>query len=315
MSATAHLTRRGALLAAAVLALLFASSTPAHAASYGWPLKPFHRQHAVRGFFGDPRILGNDEADGTFHFGIDISAPNGTAVYATLDGVASIHPLHRDTVIVSGAGGVSHEYWHVVPAITPGEHVTAYRTIVGRVEAPWGHVHFSERLGSVYVNPLRPGALQPYRDRTRPAVTHITFEHDGTAAGDRVSGSVDLVAQAEDATPLPPPKPWNDVPVTPALVEWRVVAPRATASAGAWHVAADFRGALPSVAFTSVYARWTRQNHPDQRRRFGRYRFVLARGFDTRALPNGTYRLVVRVADTRGNTSSASRTFTVANGV
>ena len=313
MSTTSHITRRGALLVATLIALLFASAAPAHA-SYGWPVKPFHRQHAVRGYFGDPRIAGNDEAGGTFHFGIDISAANRTPVYATLDGIASIHPLHHDTVIVS-AGGVTHEYWHVVPAIRPGERVYAYRTIVGRVEAPWGHVHFSESSGGVYLNPLRPGALAPYRDTTTPIVSHITLERDGTPAGTRVAGRIDFVAQAEDTLPLAPPKPWNDVPVTPALVEWKLVAARATASASAWHIAADYRSALPTVPFASVYARWTRQNHPDLRHRLGRYRFALARGFDTAALANGSYRLVVRVADTSGNASTSFRTFTVANGV
>ena len=28
----------------------------AAAPSHGWPVKPFHRSHAVRGSFGDPRV-------------------------------------------------------------------------------------------------------------------------------------------------------------------------------------------------------------------------------------------------------------------
>src|SRR3954453_22682763 len=111
MSATSHI-HRGAVVAAAIVAgLLFAVDAPARA-SYGWPDKPFHVQHAIRGSFGDPRIAGNDEAGGTFHFGVDISAPNGTPVYATLDGIATIMTTHRDTVTVSAGGGVVHEYWH-----------------------------------------------------------------------------------------------------------------------------------------------------------------------------------------------------------
>lgn len=46
-----------------------------------------------------------------------------------------------------------------------------------------------------------------------------------------------------------------------------------------------------------------------------RYRFVLLRGWDTRSLANGTYRLVVRATDTRGNTSTGERPFVVVNGV
>src|SRR5262249_34551819 len=130
MSTTSHIHRGALVVAATVATLAFAVAAPARA-SYAWPLKPVHQQHPVRGFFGAPRIAGNDEAHGTIHFGIDISAPNGTPVYATVDGIASIHPLHRDTVIVSARAGVAHEYWHVIPAIVRGQRVVAYKTVVG----------------------------------------------------------------------------------------------------------------------------------------------------------------------------------------
>jgi Peptidase family M23 len=312
MTTTAHHSaRRRRLVCVVAAAVALCATAPAHA-SYGWPVKPFHAQHPVRGFFGDPRIAGHDDAHGTFHFGIDVSAPNGTAVYATLDGVASIHPLHRDTVVVSAGGGVAHEYWHVVPSVRPGQRVVAFRTVVGHVEAPWRHVHFSEARDGIYVNPLRAGALAPYRDSTRPVVHRISFERAGVAAGARVAGPVDLVAEAWDETPLVVPAPWDHKPVTPALVRWRLVGARSLASAR-WHVAADFRAALPSVAFASVYATWTRQNHPWRRGGNGRYRFVLARGFETSTLPNGTYRVVVSVLDTAGNEARGERLLTVAN--
>jgi hypothetical protein len=310
MPATTHL-RRGALLAA-VCAAAFAFADAA-SASYGWPIKPFHAQHAIRGSFGDPRDISGAHANP--HFGIDISTADGTPVYATLDGVASIHPLHDDTVIVAGAGGMRFEYWHITPSIVPGEHVTAYRTVVGRVESGYGHVHFSELDGGVYVNPLRPGALAPYADRTRPQVRHITFERNGAPVGDRVSGSVDLVAEATDVPPLVPPAPWNHVVLAPALVEWRI-APARDAASSPWHVTVDFRDALPP-AWSPIYARWTRQNDPMHHRRppVGRYRYLLAPSFDTHTLANGRYRLFVRATDTRGNVGVASRAFTVLNGV
>lgn len=316
MFATSHIAQYGtARLVAVVLAAVSALATaaPSHAA-YGWPVKPFHVQHPVRGFFGDPRIAGHDEAHGTLHFGIDISAPDGTAVYATVDGVASVHPLHRDTVVVSGAGRVAHEYWHVVPAIRSGEHVVAFRTVVGHVEAPWRHVHFCESRGGVYVNPLRPKALQPYRDTTRPTLHVIGFERDGKPVGDHLTGRVDIVVEAWDETPLAVPAPWNGKPVTPALVEWRLIGSTGLA-ASRWHVAADFRDALPRAPFSSVYARWTRQNHPWLRGGSGRYRFLLVRGFDTLTLPDGPCRVVVVVSDTAGNKARAERSFTVGNHV
>ena len=309
-----HSVRRGLLCAAAVAAALTAA-TPATAGSYGWPLKPFDRQHPVRAFFGDPRIAGHDAEHGTFHFGIDISAADGTAVYATLTGTASIHSLHPDTVTVSAGGGTVHEYWHVVPAIRSGQHVVAFRTLVGHVERPWGHVHFAETDRGRYVNPLRPGALSPYRDTTKPTIHRFGFERDGVSAGTSIHGRVDLVVEAWDDVPVAVPAPWNAKPVAPAVVEWRLRGARALTSARGWAVAADFRGALPRAPFASVYARWTRQNHPWDRGGRGRYRFVLARAFDTRSLPDGTYRLEARVADTRGNATVGTATFTVGNRV
>lgn len=302
-------TAQHKLAVVAIVVAAFATAAPANA-SYGWPLRPFRAQHPVRGFFGDPRIAGSSH---TIHFGIDISGPNGAAVYATVDGVASINPRHSDSVLVT-AGRRRFEYWHVVPSIRPGQRVVAYRTVIGHIEKPWAHVHFSEAESGVYVNPLRPGALQPYVDRTAPTVHAVTFEHGGRPAGARVSGTLDLVAEAFDTTPLAVPAPWNDRPVAPALVEWRLVGGRATASA-AWRVAVDFRGALPSAAYPSIYAAWTRQNRPSKRNGHGRYRYYLARGLDTRSLPNGSYRVVVRASDTAGNTTSFTRVFTVANGV
>src|SRR3954470_14296033 len=49
------------------------SATP----GYGWPVRPFHSPHAIRGAFGDPRV--GLDASGTrttssFHFGVDVVA-------------------------------------------------------------------------------------------------------------------------------------------------------------------------------------------------------------------------------------------------
>src|SRR5207237_1212317 len=73
--------------------------TAAHDArpySYGWPVKPFDKQHPVRGSFGDPRsvfhgpptMLGliSSSFACSYHQGIDISATDGTAVYPVRSG-------------------------------------------------------------------------------------------------------------------------------------------------------------------------------------------------------------------------------------
>src|SRR5581483_6598679 len=65
---------------------------------YRWPIRPFDRQHPVRGFLGDPRTfyanLGDiptPTTDGlfSFHNGVDIVAHAGTKVYSILSGVVT----------------------------------------------------------------------------------------------------------------------------------------------------------------------------------------------------------------------------------
>jgi hypothetical protein len=312
---SAHLKSGGALrrtlvVAAAILCVGVVTPTAqggrsdAPAGGYGWPIKPFHEQHPVRGFFGDPRI--GETPDGIsrqFHFGVDVSAPNGAPVYATMTGAIRIHDLHRDVVLIDGPGGVEFSYWHIVPTVRTGDRAVAYRTMIGRVERPWAHVHFSEMRNGVYLNPLRPGAMGPYVDTTKPTVAAVQLERDGrpvrlAAAG----GALDLIAEVSDTTPLAAPAPWNDLPVMPALVRWRLRGPKGFATG--WTTAVDFRETIPPAnAFQSIFARWTRQNHAH---RPGRYRIYLTRGWQTEALSRSKYIVEVAASDTRGNTTIAT---------
>jgi hypothetical protein len=253
--------------------------------TYRWPVKPFNRQHPVRGFFGDPRISNHGESR-QFHFGVDISAPNGTAVYATITGSAYIHPLHSTTVVIVGPRGVEFSYWHVVPTVRNGQQAIAYETVIGRIEAPYGHVHFSEAKVGRYLNPLRPGAMGPFVDDTQPRVTSVR-EHGGQFA---------LVAEAYDETPLAVPRPWHDLPVMPALVRWRLLDGKGRQVLG-WQTAVDFRMTIPPAsAFDDVWAPGATQNHV---RVPGRYRIYLSRGL--RGLRAGAYVVEVAARDVSGN--------------
>jgi hypothetical protein len=263
---------------------------------YGWPVKPFREQHPVRGFFGDPRIS-NHGRSRQFHFGVDISAPNGTPVYATVSGRIWIHPLHSTTIAVVGDGGTEFSYWHVVPTVRTGQRAVAYRTMIGRIEAPYGHVHFSESGNGSYLNPLRPGAMGPYVDATRPTVAGLFVESGGRQlqSSSVVRGTFDVVAEVRDETPIAIPRPWHDLPVTPALVRWRILGANGRAVLG-WRTAADFRRTIPPAShFGNVWAPGTTQNHVQAP---GRYRVYLAHALELEA---GAYEIQIRVRDTRGN--------------
>src|SRR6476620_7486020 len=97
-------------------------------ASYGWPVKPFDRQHPVRANFGDPRTVFAGPPNqqtllhgaGTFqfHFGIDVSAPDGTAVYPVVSGRVAL--VNKDWLAVDAGDDRIFSYWHIAPAVAVG---------------------------------------------------------------------------------------------------------------------------------------------------------------------------------------------------
>ena len=273
--------------------------------AYPWPLEPFDRAHPVRAYFNDPRISGSSHA---FHFGIDIAAPNGAPVFAVAAG--QVH-LEDARAISVAAGDADFGYWHVVPRVRHRQ-LVAKHELLGHVQAPWLHVHFAERRGGAYRNPLRRGALTPWVDRTRPRITSVVFKR-GTRVvpATAVGGAVDVVAEAHDTPPRPVPAPWNDLPVTPALLRWRVV--RGARTVRAWHTPVDFRSELlPRERFKAIYAPGTRQNRAGAP---GVYRFFLAHTWSTELLRNGAYVLEAEARDLAGNTGSFELPFVVANGL
>lgn len=268
---------------------------------YGWPVKPFAKQHPVRGYLNDPRIQGPSRA---FHFGIDVAAPDGTRVYAVEPGKAFVEG--RLTVAVA-ASDREFGYWHIVPAVDHHQRVARHE-LLGRVAKGWGHVHFAERRRGVYLNPLRRGGIEPYVDHTSPTIVAIRFARGVSAvSADRVTGIVDIVVEAFDTPPLPVPAPWNDMPVSPMRLRWRIL--RAGSVVSPWRVGLDFAVHLKNDGFHTVYAKGSRQNRPN---RPGRYCYLVACDWDSRSLHDGEFRLQVEAADSRENIARAARWFTVA---
>lgn len=264
--------------------------------AYGWPLKPFDQQHPVRGFLDDPRI--GAHGSHAFHFGIDISAPDGTPVYAVRGGEVFFDSGQAIAVVV----GQQHEfgYWHVVPAVTSHQHVEQHQ-LLGWVARGWEHVHFAERIDGVYVNPLRPGGIGPYSDTSAPSIAGVSIQDVG-------NGTLTFVADAYDMPSPAVPGDWAGLPVTPALLRWRLL--RHGEPTSPWNVAADFRARMLDAAlYPSVYAPETTQNHPD---RPGTYCFYLARGL---SLGDGAYEIEVEATDTRGNRAAGRLGFQIADGV
>lgn len=314
------------LLAAAAGVAATALGMPAAAApqqgTYGWPVRPFDRPHAIRGTFGEPRTWFDGppgwrsvyagRGSFAFHQGVDVVAPDGTPVYAVLSGV--VHRSARTVVVDSG--GVRIAYWHIVPSVVNGTHAVARRTVLGRVRRSYGHVHLTELDDGVPVDPLATGHLRPVADDTPPRVSRIVLRRGTTPVLPQlVRGSVDVVADAHDLGGGA--AEWAGLPVAPAQVSWHVESTR-DGTRSDERVVFDARRPLPDNRdFWQTYARGTWQNMPT----FAGHRYWRVEGvflyrlgrIDTRRLHDGSYTVVVSTRDAAGNRGVARLTFLVWN--
>jgi hypothetical protein len=288
---------------------------------YPWPLRPFDRQHPVRGFFGDPRTLVSNvdqplkpgsPGSFSFHNGVDIYATPDEEVFPVVSGRARV--ANDQEVVVRTRDGRTFQYWHVLPLVRTGSWVTASKTVLGTAIPRRGHVHLTEIRGDCAVNPLAPGHLEPYRSATRPEIVALNAIGPGGVLLDpaQIAGPFELVVQAQDLPPLPVPPPWQDLPVTPASVKWRL-----TRADGRllvpWTFAADFAVTIPPNGdYWRVYAAGTHANfvgRGSQPQLPGMYDFRLTPP-GSRLAP-GSYTVTVQVSNTDGRRTTQQLSFSV----
>jgi hypothetical protein len=151
----------------------------------GWPVRPLHQQHPIRGSFLDPRP--DPERGATYHDGIDVAvrddSPEAGAPAGRTHRVHAIEggPVHFATP--HGARGfvrIGHfGYGHVDPLVSTGDIVAPGQHVAWTCAGDW-HVHLSEFVftsgGNLTVNPLRPGGkLDPYVDTAAPEIREVRF--------------------------------------------------------------------------------------------------------------------------------------------
>jgi hypothetical protein len=115
-----------------------------------------------------------------FHVAVDIQANSYQRVYAIQSGRAypAATGSYGDSKVTVG----SYTYWHILPAVRSGQYVTAYKTVLGRVEHGFGHMAFQQGTDDDYLNPLRPGGpLRPYTDTEPPVIASPHIFADGRA--------------------------------------------------------------------------------------------------------------------------------------
>ena len=105
--------------------------------------------------------------------------------------------------------------------VSVGQRAVAEHTVLGTIQAVWGHVHLTEIRGMCVVNPLAPGHLTPFSDSSTPRVLAIEAT-DGNGRPldpNLLPTRFQLTGRAAEQPPLPASGAWRDLPVTPALVE------------------------------------------------------------------------------------------------
>jgi len=256
----------------------------------GWPLKPFHQQHAIRAGINEIRPA-------NFHVGVDIQANNLEPVYAIQSGYASVRPTgsYGDWQITVG----SFTYWHINPMVASGQYVVAYKTVLGQVLNGFGHIAFSET--AAYLNPLRPGGpLRPYTDTEPPIIGIPQIFADGRV----IVGSFDpqsFIHKQRYETPV----------LAPSSLAWRLYDARGHALTGlewAMRGSQHYPTSLKPVIFAPG------ASNPGFACFYTRVRCIptwvywlaggLTQPLPLAGLPAGRYRLTVYAWDWAGNTSA-----------
>ncbi|MFQ9514342.1 MAG: murein hydrolase activator EnvC family protein [Eubacterium sp.] len=134
------------------------TSTPPHVATvsgYTWPCPGYTTVSSDYGYRSDPF-----SGASTFHSGIDIPAPAGTAVVAAASGTvewANYSSSAGNWIGINHGNGVYTVYMHMSALlVSAGTSVNAGQTIglVGTTGSSTGnHLHFSVRKNGAYVNP------------------------------------------------------------------------------------------------------------------------------------------------------------------
>ena len=168
--------------------------------NFQWPLASVDVQHRISATFDECR-----EDRDHFHNGTDIPLTWGGAVLASEGGtVTGMERSGGNAYIRVGRFAYVHVDPH--PALSVGA------TVVTGAVVGWtndqGHIHLNDGGGSSnysYGNAILPGHLEPFQDSYKPRSPLISFHPDGSTqrfTGNRLSGRVDIWAQAADTTDL-----------------------------------------------------------------------------------------------------------------
>ena len=165
---------------------------------FPWPVTPFNQSQDITGNFAEYR---STSANGHFHNGTDIPKPDGSPVY----------PVKNGTIVSLSPDGSSAfvrvddlAYVHIAPnpSLSVGDPVIAQQTVLGTILPGLGHVHFTNGfIGSEKNSMLENSGLTPYNDPWPPIIRFIRFYQNNTTSQfstNELSGLVDIVAKVDE---------------------------------------------------------------------------------------------------------------------
>jgi len=189
---------------ARILTLITSVFTGVILLAYDYPMKPFNKQHKVIATLGESRGV-------RFHNGVDIKPYTTTST----DSFWLVYSLLSDTMIrityvppedtfnngVRDKSG-SYSYIHLTNRIQDNTFANAFVDTIGRIYASKAHCHFIEKDSTGrWINPLRPGGLNPFIDTVPPIIESVSFKRQGSGTHldkNNLNDSVDIVVRVYD---------------------------------------------------------------------------------------------------------------------
>ncbi len=298
-------TRRSRTAVATLLAVsvsLFAVALPSAAQdfSYPWPLQPFNTSQRITGTFSEYRGPENPH----FHNGHDIPQFDGTAVYPVIDGrVTTIAPTGSNAYVRVE----QFAYVHIRPnpSLSVGDSVYAGQTVLGTILTGQGHVHFIDGYPGSRRNALRAGGgLTPYDDPWAPELSNVRFYLAQTGqriASTELTSGVMITVRVQEKN-APPNSSTSGLNNGSYTVGYKILSRDRQTELfvpGTDGVVYRF-DSMPNDAYVhNVYhsLQATTSNHvyiPTNE-------VTRKSAWDTSALPDGDYTVLLFAGDTRGN--------------
>ena len=166
--------------------------------TFQWPVTPFNQNHEITGTFCEYR---STSANGHFHNGTDIPKADGSPVYSVLDGtVISLSRVGSSAFVRVG----NFAYVHIAPAasISVGDSVFAGTTVLGTILSGLGHVHFTNGFVGSERNSMRSAdGFTPLLDNWAPIIRSVDFyqnNSDTRFTGTEISGLVDIIVKVDE---------------------------------------------------------------------------------------------------------------------